>query len=90
MSKELENVIEKNKLIAVSVLSGNRNFSSRVHSLTAATYLASPALVMVLAIAGTINIDLSSESIGISNNGNKVFLDDLMPSKEEVKLILNE
>eukprot|EP00828_Plagiopyla_frontata_P035588 TRINITY_DN4704_c0_g1_i3.p1 TRINITY_DN4704_c0_g1~~TRINITY_DN4704_c0_g1_i3.p1 ORF type:complete len:481 (-),score=67.28 TRINITY_DN4704_c0_g1_i3:40-1482(-) len=90
MSKELETAIQTNNLIAVSVLSGNRNFSQRVHALTPAAYLASPALVVAFAIAGTINIDLSNESLGVSNNGSQVFLSDLIPGNEEIIQIVNQ
>lgn len=57
-------MIKKNDLIAVAVLSGNRNFEGRVHPSTRANYLASPALVVGYALAGTVNIDFETEPIG--------------------------
>ena len=67
ITKELENIIIDSKLIAVSIISGNRNFSSRIHPLTKANYLASPSLVIAFAIAGNININLENTPLGKSS-----------------------
>lgn len=77
--------IKQGDLVAVSVLSGNRNFEGRIHSLTKANYLCSPPLVVIYALAGRIDIDLNTEPIGIGKNGQPVHLKDLWPSEEEVK-----
>jgi len=70
-------------LVVSAVLSGNRNFEGRVHPNTRANYLASPALVVAYAIAGTVNIDFEVEPIAQDSNGKDVFLRDVWPSREE-------
>ena len=76
--------IERNNLVAVGVLSGNRNFEGRVHPNTQANYLASPLLVVAYALAGTVDIDFTKDPIGYSND-KPVFLNDIWPSREEIK-----
>ena len=76
--------IEGNKLVAVSVLSGNRNFEGRVHQNVRANYLASPPLVVLYALAGTINLDVTKEPIGTGKDGQPVYLKDIWPSTKEV------
>jgi aconitate hydratase len=78
-----EAVIEHD-LSVVSVLSGNRNFEGRIHPDVKQNFLASPPLVVAYALAGTIDIDLSSEPLGTSSSGEPVFLSDLWPSDAEV------
>ncbi len=80
--------IEENGLIAVAVLSGNRNFEGRVHPLTRANYLASPPLVVAFALAGRVDIDFESEPIGIDKQGKEVFLRDIWPSAEEIAAVM--
>jgi aconitate hydratase len=77
--------IEEHGLTAVAVLSGNRNFEGRIHPLARASYLASPPLVVAYALAGRIDVDLTSEPIGVGSDGVPVFLADLWPSVEEVR-----
>jgi aconitate hydratase len=77
--------IEERELTAVAVLSGNRNFEGRIHPLARASYLASPPLVVAYALAGRIDIDLSSEPLGLADDGAPVFLADLWPSADEVR-----
>ena len=77
--------IEEQGLTAVAVLSGNRNFEGRVHPLARASYLASPPLVVAYALSGRIDIDLSSEPLGIGADGVPVVLADIWPSAEEVR-----
>jgi aconitate hydratase A / 2-methylisocitrate dehydratase len=77
--------IEENDLVAVAVLSGNRNFEGRIHPLARASYLASPPLVVAFALAGTIETDLSSEPLGTGSDGRPVFLADIWPSPEEIR-----
>jgi aconitate hydratase len=67
-----------------AVLSGNRNFEGRIHPDVAAAYLASPALVVAFALAGTVRIDLTSERIGVDANGDDVRLADLWPTPDEI------
>jgi len=71
-------------LVACSVLSGNRNFEGRVNPLVKANYLASPLLVVAYAIAGTIDIDLTTEPIGRDSNGKDVYLRDIWPTQQEI------
>ncbi len=71
-------------LIAVSVLSGNRNFEGRVHPQVRANYLASPMLVVAYALAGSIRIDLTTEPVGRDRKGAAVYLRDLWPSPQEI------
>jgi aconitate hydratase len=71
-------------LVAVSVLSGNRNFEGRIHADVRANYLASPPLVVAYALAGRVDIDFSKEPIGRDQSGKDVFLKDIWPSPKEV------
>jgi len=82
--------IESHELVAAAVLSGNRNFEGRVHPLARAAYLASPPLVVAFALAGRIDIDLTSEPLGIGSDGGPVFLSDLWPSGEEIRRVIGE
>ena len=77
-------VIEDNKLIVASVLSGNRNFEGRINPLTRFNYLASPPLVVAYALAGRMDLDLTREPLGIGTDG-PVFLRDIWPSATEVQ-----
>ena len=72
-------------LVVASILSGNRNYEARIHSLVRANYLASPMLVVAFALAGRIDIDLYNEPLGRARDGRPVFLSDLWPSPEEVR-----
>ena len=76
--------IHEEDLVAASVLSGNRNFEGRVHPHVKANYLASPPLVVAYALAGRVDLDLTSEPIGMDGDGNAVFLRDLWPSQDEI------
>ena len=84
IAPELTNVIKDNNFVAAAVLSGNRNFEARVHPLTAANYLASPPLVVAYAIAGSMNVDLAKEPLGVDQKGKKVFLRDIWPTNKEI------
>lgn len=81
---EIEDVIVKNDLLVSSVLSGNRNFEGRIHQLVKANYLASPILVIAYALAGTVNIDMDTEPLGMNSNGENIYLKDIWPSREEI------
>ncbi len=76
--------IRENDIVATSVLSGNRNFEGRISPDVRANYLASPPLVVAYAIAGTVDIDLSTEPLGVDRDGNNVYLADIWPSQDEV------
>jgi aconitate hydratase len=76
--------IESQDIVAVSVLSGNRNFEGRVNPLVKANYLASPPLVVAYALAGTVEIDLQKDAIGTGSNGKSVYLRDIWPTQAEI------
>ncbi len=77
--------IKENNMVAVAVLSGNRNFEGRVHPLVRANYLASPPLVVAYALAGRMDIDLTSEPLGTDTAGKPVYLRDIWPTPQEVE-----
>ncbi|MEO6992599.1 MAG: aconitate hydratase, partial [Lacunisphaera sp.] len=81
----IEETTVKNDVIAASVLSGNRNFEARIHQSIKANFLMSPPLVVAFALAGRVDIDLSSEPLGRDRNGADVFLKDLWPTLREVR-----
>ncbi len=76
--------VRANDLVVTSVLSGNRNFEGRISPDVRANYLASPPLVVAYAIAGTVDIDLTTEPLGVDREGNDVFLSDIWPSQDEI------
>lgn len=84
IDENISKIITDHGLIVASVLSGNRNFEGRVHPLTKANYLASPPLVVAYALAGTMDIDLTTEPLGKDQNGNPVYLKDIWPSQNEI------
>ncbi|MGZ6265981.1 MAG: aconitate hydratase AcnA, partial [Candidatus Limnocylindrales bacterium] len=77
--------IEENDLVVAAVLSGNRNFDGRIHPLVRASYLASPPLVVAFALAGTVDIDLTTQPLGVGSDGRPVFMAELWPSAAEVR-----
>ena len=85
----IEEAVTKNDLVAASVLSGNRNFEARVHQNIKANFLMSPPLVVAFALAGRVDIDLSSEPIGAGKDGAPVFLRDIWPSQKEVRDVMS-
>ncbi len=85
----VSNEIKKNNLTVCSVLSGNRNFEGRVHQEVKANFLASPPLVIAYAIAGNININLTTDSLGKSKFGKEIFLKDLWPTNKEINQTLS-
>jgi aconitate hydratase A / 2-methylisocitrate dehydratase len=84
LAEEISAAVEENDLVVAAVLSGNRNFEGRINPDVRANYLASPPLVVAYALAGTVDIDLSRDSIGEDKDGNPVYLKDIWPSQEEV------
>jgi aconitate hydratase len=81
----ISEAIAEHDLVAVSVLSGNRNFEARIHPEVKANYLASPPLVVVYALAGRMDIDLETEPVGQGSDGEDVYLRDLWPTADEVQ-----
>ncbi len=86
----ISNNIKKNNLTVCSVLSGNRNFEGRVHQEVKANFLASPPLVVAYAIAGNININLTTDSLGKSKLGKNIYLKDLWPTNTEINQTLSK
>ncbi|MBT5229335.1 MAG: aconitate hydratase AcnA, partial [Methylococcales bacterium] len=84
----IADVIEQNDLVATSVLSGNRNFEGRISPHVRANYLASPPLVVAYAIAGSLNIDITTEALGNDQDGNPVYLKDVWPTNAEVQAVV--
>ncbi|MGM0705738.1 MAG: aconitate hydratase AcnA [Bacteroidota bacterium] len=89
LPEPVENAIKDGDLIVSGVLSGNRNFEGRIHSLVQANYLASPPLVVAYALAGTVDIDLTNDPIGTDNAGEPVYLEDIWPSSDEIKALVD-
>ena len=87
---EISLAVNANGLACAAVLSGNRNFEGRIHPDVRMNYLASPPLVVAYALAGTMNIDLSKEALGVAEDGHPVTLADLWPSSHEVAHVLEE
>ena len=88
LTPELNETITKNDLVCAAVLSGNRNFEARIHPNLKANFLASPPLVVAYAIAGSVNIDLMTESLGVGKGGREIFLGDVWPTSEEVHALM--
>jgi aconitate hydratase A / 2-methylisocitrate dehydratase len=80
--------IREGGLSVCSVLSGNRNFEGRIHAEVRMNYLASPPLVVAYALAGRMNIDLSSEPLGTGRDGRPVYLRDIWPSQHEIQAVV--
>jgi len=87
---EISKTINDHKMLVTAVLSGNRNFEGRISPDVKANYLASPPLVVIYAIAGTMNIDLNKEPIGKDKNGKDVFMKDLWPANDEIANVVNK
>ena len=86
----IEDVLSEHDLVAASVLSGNRNFEARVHQSIKANFLMSPPLVVAFALAGRIDIDLTTQPLGRDKSGAEVWLKDIWPSSEEVSELLRQ
>lgn len=89
LAPPIEQAISNNGLVVAAVLSGNRNFEARIHSSIRANYLASPMLVVAYALAGRVDIDLSSEPLGTGSDGAPVYLRDIWPTGEELSDMVN-
>ncbi|MCP4964813.1 MAG: aconitate hydratase AcnA [bacterium] len=88
LPESISAAINENDLVVTSVLSGNRNFEGRISQDVRANYLASPPLVVAYAIAGTVDIDLTSDPLGKDSDGNDVFLADIWPTQSEIDEIV--
>jgi aconitate hydratase len=84
LPEPISQAINDNDIVAASVLSGNRNFEGRISPDIRANYLASPPLVVAYALAGTVDIDLTTDPLGKDNDGNDVYLKDIWPTQQEV------
>ena len=87
LPEAIQHAVQEHDLVLASVLSGNRNFEGRINPHTKPSYLASPPLVVAYALAGTMNIDLTSDPLGTGQDGQPVFLEDIWPSPEEVAAV---
>ncbi|OGX37402.1 MAG: aconitate hydratase 1 [Omnitrophica WOR_2 bacterium RIFCSPHIGHO2_02_FULL_52_10] len=90
LPEAVSGAIAEGNLIAVSVLSGNRNFEGRINPQTKANYLASPPLVVAYALAGTVKINLDTEPLGKDKSGQDVYLMDLWPSQAEINKVIGK
>jgi aconitate hydratase len=90
LDEPVAQAVEENELVVAAVLSGNRNFEGRIHPLARASYLASPPLVVAFALAGRVDIDLTTEPLGTGSDGRPVFLAEIWPSAEEVRRTVGE
>ena len=90
LAEPIADAIESNKLVVVSVLSGNRNFEGRVHPNVRANYLASPPLVVAYALFGNMREDIATAKIGTSKDGKDVFLKDIWPTNKEIQDIVGQ
>ena len=84
LPEPVASAVTSGDLVAAAVLSGNRNFEGRINPLVKANYLASPPLVVAYALAGTTDIDLTTEPVGKDSDGNDVFLSEIWPTQREV------
>lgn len=82
--------VQENDMVVAAVLSGNRNFEGRIHPQVRASFLASPPLVVAYALAGTVDIDLTSEPVGKSATGESVYLRDIWPQQEEIRAAVEQ
>lgn len=85
LAPQIDEAISKNDVVAAAVLSGNRNFEARIHQNIKANFLMSPPLVVAFALAGRVDIDMSSEPIGKGKNGADVYLKDIWPTMHEIR-----
>ena len=84
LNPDIAKAVNEKQLFTSSVLSGNRNFEGRIHPLIKHNFLASPPLVVAYAIAGSMLINLEKEPLGISDDGEEIYLKDIWPSKQEI------
>ncbi|MCL6537138.1 MAG: aconitate hydratase [Acidothermus sp.] len=90
LDEPLSKAINERGLVVASVLSGNRNFEGRIHPDTKLNYLASPPLVVAYALAGSMDVDLTTEPLGVGSDGNPVYLRDIWPTEQEISEIIGQ
>jgi len=90
LPQPISDTINEKRLVAASVLSGNRNFEGRVNPDVRANYLASPPLVVAYALLGTLNVDITTEPLGTGSNGQPVYLKDIWPTNHEIAEIVRQ
>ncbi|HEU0244467.1 MAG TPA: aconitate hydratase AcnA [Candidatus Limnocylindrales bacterium] len=88
LDEPIAKAVEDDQLVVAAVLSGNRNFEGRIHPLVRASYLASPPLVVAFALAGRVDIDLTTEPLGVGSDGAPVMLSDIWPTPEAVRSVI--
>jgi aconitate hydratase len=88
LDTHIDEAVSKNDLVAAAVLSGNRNFEARIHQNIRANFLMSPPLVVAFGLAGTVDIDMTKDAIGIGKDGKPVYLKDIWPSTQEVGAVM--
>lgn len=84
LKPEIVRALQNTQIITASISSGNRNFEGRIHPLSRANYLASPPLVVAYALAGTVDIDLTRDPLGVDPGGKPIYLQDLLPDDDEL------
>ena len=85
---DIAETIEDNKIFSVALLSGNRNFQGRIHPNIRASYLASPALIVLFSILGSIKKDLFKDSLGLDKNNKEIFFKDVWPTNKEINEVV--
>jgi aconitate hydratase len=90
LNPALEDIIKAKDLNVAAVLSGNRNFEARIHQQIKSNFLASPMLVLAFALAGRVDVDLTSDPLGMDPNGQPVYLKDLWPTNEEIDALVQQ
>ena len=90
LPEDVTRAIHEDDLVAVSVLSGNRNFEGRINPDTRANYLMSPALVVAYALAGTVDLDLTKDPVGDDRNGKAVYLKEIWPTQDEINNVVRK
>ena len=88
LDEPVATAVEADELVVAAVLSGNRNFEGRIHPLVRASYLASPPLVVAFALAGRVDVDLTTEPLGTGRDGNPVMLADIWPAPAEIRAVI--
>jgi aconitate hydratase len=88
LDEPVARAVEADQLVVAAVLSGNRNFEGRVHPLVRAAYLASPPLVVAFALAGRVDVDLTTEPLGTGRDGQPVMLSDIWPTQAQVREVV--
>ncbi len=84
LNPQIEEAVKEHDLLSCSVLSGNRNFEARIHASVKANFLMSPPLVIAFALAGRVDIDMATESLGTAADGTAIYLKDIWPSSSEI------